>query len=92
LFKDRARISQMADPLLQGQYPYRGLYQALAIAAMCVQEQPHLRPVVADVVTGLTYLAGQKYDPNAQRVQSSGQAPCSSPRTKNGDKKINGGR
>ncbi|KAJ9181641.1 hypothetical protein P3X46_009749 [Hevea brasiliensis] len=66
LFKDRKKFSQMADPMLQGQYPPRGLYQALAIAAMCVQEQPNLRPVIADVVTALTYLASQKYDPDAQ--------------------------
>ncbi|KAE8099505.1 hypothetical protein FH972_017483 [Carpinus fangiana] len=92
LFTDRSKISQMADPLLQGQYPSRGLYQALAIAAMCVQEQPHLRPVVADVVTGLTYLAAQKYDANTHRVQSSSQAPFSPLRTKNSDKKLNGGR
>lgn len=55
----------MADPTLQGQYPTRGLYQALAIAAMCVQEQPTMRPLVADVVTALNYLASQIYDPQA---------------------------
>lgn len=63
LFKDRRKFSQMADPALQGQYPTRGLYQALAIAAMCVQEQPNMRPLIADVVTALNYLASQKYDP-----------------------------
>lgn len=61
----------MADPILQGQYPVRGLYQALAVAAMCVQEQPNMRPLIADVVTALTYLASQKYDPETQPVQSS---------------------
>ncbi|KAK8579660.1 hypothetical protein V6N13_142832 [Hibiscus sabdariffa] len=34
LFKDRRKFAQMADPLLQGQYPVRGLYQALAVAAI----------------------------------------------------------
>lgn len=63
LFKDRRKFFQMADPMLQGQYPVRGLYQALAVAAMCVQEQPNMRPVIADVVTALSYLASQKYDP-----------------------------
>ncbi|GMG98179.1 hypothetical protein Nepgr_000019 [Nepenthes gracilis] len=63
LFKDRKRFAEMADPRLQGQYPTRGLYQALAIAAMCVQEQPNMRPLVADVVTALNYLASQPYDP-----------------------------
>lgn len=54
----------MADPALEGRYPTRGLYQALAIAAMCVQEQPNMRPLIADVVTALNYLASQKYDPH----------------------------
>ncbi|KAE8717975.1 putative serine/threonine-protein kinase RLCKVII [Hibiscus syriacus] len=62
-------FAQMADPLLQGQYPVRGLYQALAVAAMCVQEQPNMRPLIADVVTALKYLASQKYDPETQPVQ-----------------------
>ncbi|KQK14450.1 hypothetical protein BRADI_1g16480v3 [Brachypodium distachyon] len=44
LFKDRRKFPQMADPALKGQYPSRGLYQALAVAAMCVQEQPTMRP------------------------------------------------
>ncbi|MED6196880.1 hypothetical protein PIB30_051416 [Stylosanthes scabra] len=63
LFRDRRKFSQMVDPLLEGHYPTRGLYQALAIAAMCVQEQPNMRPVIVDVVTALNYLASQKYNP-----------------------------
>ncbi|KAL1545193.1 putative serine/threonine-protein kinase pbl7 [Salvia divinorum] len=69
LFKDRKRFHQMADPLLEGEYPVRGLYQALAIAAMCVQEQPNMRPLVADIVTSLNYLASQIYDPSIHGVQ-----------------------
>ncbi|GMH23875.1 hypothetical protein Nepgr_025718 [Nepenthes gracilis] len=57
LFKDQKRIAEMADPRLQGQYPTRGLYQALAIAIMCVQEQPNLSPLVADAVMALDYPA-----------------------------------
>ncbi|XVE59153.1 hypothetical protein DITRI_Ditri05aG0022700 [Diplodiscus trichospermus] len=64
MFKDRRNFSRMVDPLLQGQYPVRGLYQALAIAAMCVQEQPNMRPAISDVVMALNYLASQKYDPS----------------------------
>lgn len=59
----------MADPLLQGHYPIRGLYQALAVAAMCLQEQATTRPLIGDVVTALTYLASQTYDPNAPSGQ-----------------------
>ncbi|XP_050384199.1 probable serine/threonine-protein kinase PBL7 [Argentina anserina] len=82
LFKDRKKFSQMADPALQGQYPARGLYQALAVAAMCVQEQPNMRPVIADVVTALSYLAAQKYDPETEPPRSSRLAPCTPPRSK----------
>lgn len=81
LFKDRRKFGQMADPMLQGQYPVRGLYQALAVAAMCVQEQPNMRPVIADVVTALTYLASQKYDPRAYQPQST-RSGSSTPRTR----------
>ncbi|KAK1409530.1 hypothetical protein QVD17_36056 [Tagetes erecta] len=80
LFKDRRKFGQMADPALQGQYPVRGLYQALAVAAMCVQEQPNMRPVIADVVTALTYLASQKYDPQAYQSQPT-RSGSSTPRT-----------
>lgn len=60
----------MADPLLQGQFPIRGLYQALAVAAMCLQEQAATRPLIGDVVTALTYLASQTYDPNSPSARS----------------------
>ncbi|TQD80035.1 hypothetical protein C1H46_034408 [Malus baccata] len=69
----------MADPLLQGRYPMRGLYQALAVAAMCLQEQAATRPLIGDVVTALTYLASQTYDPNAASTQSNRVGP-STPR------------
>ncbi|KAK9013883.1 hypothetical protein V6N11_005061 [Hibiscus sabdariffa] len=76
-FKDRRNFSQMADPLLQGQYPMKGLYQALAVAAMCVQEQPNMRPAISDVVNALNYLTSHKYDPN-NCVQSSRRSKTSS--------------
>ncbi|CAA2973839.1 serine threonine- kinase CDL1-like [Olea europaea subsp. europaea] len=69
LFKDRKKFYKMADPALNGQYPVRGLYQALAIAAMCVQEQPNTRPLIVDIVSALNYLASQSYDPNIHQSQ-----------------------
>ncbi|GAV73155.1 Pkinase domain-containing protein [Cephalotus follicularis] len=79
LFKDRRKFPRMADPLLQGRYPMRGLYQALAVAAMCLQEQAATRPLIGDVVTALTYLASQTYDPNASPAQGNRVGP-STPR------------
>ncbi|XP_058771056.1 probable serine/threonine-protein kinase PBL7 [Vicia villosa] len=84
LFKDRRKFTQMADPMLQGQYPSRGIYQALAVAAMCVQEQANMRPVIADVVTALSYLASQNFKPNTQTVQSSRLGSGTPPRSRRG--------
>ncbi|KAG8067859.1 hypothetical protein GUJ93_ZPchr0005g15535 [Zizania palustris] len=75
LFKDRRKFPKMADPLLQGHFPMRGLYQALAVAAMCLQEQATIRPFIRDVVTALSYLSSQTYDPNAP-VQHSRSNAC----------------
>jgi len=80
LFKDRRKFPKMADPLLQGRFPMRGLYQALAVAAMCLQEQAATRPFIGDVVTALSYLASQTYDPNApvQHSRSNSSTPRAS--------------
>ncbi|KAJ0974767.1 hypothetical protein J5N97_016732 [Dioscorea zingiberensis] len=56
LFKDKKRFVEMVDPLLEGNFPVKGLYQALAVAAMCLQEEASTRPLIADVVTALEYL------------------------------------
>ncbi|XP_029128093.1 serine/threonine-protein kinase PBS1 isoform X2 [Cajanus cajan] len=64
LFNDRRKFSKLADPRLQGRFPMRGLYQALAVASMCIQESAATRPLIGDVVTALSYLANQTYDPN----------------------------
>ncbi|KAF8409533.1 hypothetical protein HHK36_005610 [Tetracentron sinense] len=55
--EDRRKFMVMADPLLEGKYPIKGLYQALAVAAMCLQEEASTRPLISDVVTALEYLA-----------------------------------
>ncbi|XP_010926781.1 serine/threonine-protein kinase PBS1 [Elaeis guineensis] len=65
ILNDRRKLPKLADPKLQGRFPMRGLYQALAVASMCVQDQAASRPLIADVVTALSYLASQAYDPGA---------------------------
>ncbi|KAI3456950.1 hypothetical protein Pfo_013613 [Paulownia fortunei] len=57
LFKDKKKFHLMADPLLKGNYPEKALYQALAIAAMCLQEEATTRPLITDVVTALEFLS-----------------------------------
>lgn len=73
LFGDRRKYPKLADPRLRGHFPMRGLYQALAVASMCIQEQAASRPLIRDVVTALSYLANQAYDPNPAPVP--GHAP-----------------
>ncbi|KAG6585787.1 putative serine/threonine-protein kinase PBL21, partial [Cucurbita argyrosperma subsp. sororia] len=42
--KDRRKFGQLVDPLLEGRFPLRCLQQAVAVTAMCLQEQPSFRP------------------------------------------------
>lgn len=58
VFKDPSRFSELADPLLEGDFPQRGLNQAVAVAAMCLQEEASVRPLMSDVVTALSFLGG----------------------------------
>jgi len=60
LFRDRRKFTLMADPSLEGQYPVKSLYQALAVAAMCLQEEDTTRPLISDVVTALEFLSVNK--------------------------------
>ncbi|XP_073104581.1 serine/threonine-protein kinase PBL27-like isoform X2 [Elaeis guineensis] len=90
LFRDRRKFPKMADPLLRGRFPMRGLYQALAVAAMCLQEQAATRPLIGDVVTALSYLASQTYDSKAPVAQSNKVGP-STPRARDDRKSLNGG-
>ncbi|XP_078442600.1 putative serine/threonine-protein kinase PBL23 isoform X2 [Wolffia australiana] len=62
LFKDKKKFVLMADPLLEGRFPLKSLYQALAVAAMCLQEEASTRPMISDVVTALEYLAIPKVE------------------------------
>ncbi|XP_074561371.1 putative serine/threonine-protein kinase PBL7, partial [Curcuma longa] len=68
LFSDRKEFPQMVDPMLNGRCPIQDLYQTIAIAAMCVQEKPTMRPRIADVVSALTYLSTntQPQDPSSE--------------------------
>lgn len=57
LLKDKKMFTKMADPLLGDKYPLKGLYQALAVASMCLQEEASTRPLISDVVTALQFLS-----------------------------------
>lgn len=56
LFREPRKFSELVDPLLKGNFPRKSLNQAVAIAAMCVNEDASVRPLISDVVTALSYL------------------------------------
>ncbi|KAL8092303.1 hypothetical protein AgCh_034559 [Apium graveolens] len=69
LLKNRENICHMADPALEGQYPEKSLYKALATALLCVQEQPSKRPRVSEVVKALDHIVSQPYIPESHPSQ-----------------------
>lgn len=64
IFNDRKKFHLMADPLLKDKYPVKGLYQAIAMAAMCLQEEASTRPLISDVATALEYLLCENFETN----------------------------
>uniref|UniRef100_A0A7C9DG76 non-specific serine/threonine protein kinase n=2 Tax=Opuntia streptacantha TaxID=393608 RepID=A0A7C9DG76_OPUST len=64
VFRDPARYPELADPLLRGDMPVKSLNQAVAIAAMCLQEEETARPLMSDVVTALSFLTANPENSN----------------------------
>ena len=44
---------------MQGRFPRRCLNYAIAITAMCLNEEATFRPIISDIVVALDYLAAQ---------------------------------
>ncbi|KAG7543200.1 Protein kinase domain [Arabidopsis thaliana x Arabidopsis arenosa] len=64
IFKEPNRFPELADPLLRGEFPEKSLNQAVAVAAMCLQEEPIVRPLISDVVTALSYMSTKTGSPS----------------------------
>ncbi|CAA7058874.1 unnamed protein product [Microthlaspi erraticum] len=56
VFKEPSRFSELADPSMEREFPEKSLNQAVAVAAMCLQEEDSVRPLMSDVVTALGFL------------------------------------
>ncbi|XP_068646616.1 probable serine/threonine-protein kinase PBL21 [Aristolochia californica] len=67
LLRDWRNFVKLVDPSLEGRYSNKGLHHMIAIAAMCLQEQPTFRPLISDVVVALEYLASRPYMPENER-------------------------
>lgn len=71
--KDQKKFGHLVDPSLRGRFPRRCLNYAIAITAMCLNEEAHYRPLIGDIVVALEYLAAQCEASGAR------SAPCTSP-------------
>lgn len=56
IFKEPTKYTELADPLLEGNFPVKCFNQAVAVAAMCLHGDASMRPLMRDVVTALSYL------------------------------------
>ncbi|WVZ98872.1 hypothetical protein U9M48_044247 [Paspalum notatum var. saurae] len=65
MFKDQKRYHELVDPLIKKEYPAKALNQVVAMAAMCLQEEDSVRPLMADVVMTLGFLTSMPPDPPA---------------------------
>ncbi|XP_056170420.1 probable serine/threonine-protein kinase PBL26 [Syzygium oleosum] len=88
VFKDPRRYPELADPLLNNEFPVRGLNQAVAVAAMCLNEEVAVRPLMTDVVTALSYLW---LGPGTGTVTVHTQSPPSDHNTMDGDRNSQAG-
>lgn len=77
IFKDPNRYHELADPLLHRNFPVRAFNQAVAVAAMCLNDEPAARPMISDVVTALTFLGNPSGHTASDDTPS--QLPSSSP-------------
>ncbi|KAL9272292.1 Receptor-like kinase LIP2-like protein [Drosera capensis] len=57
IFRDPKRFSEMADRRLNMEFPVTSLNQAVGIAAMCLQEESTVRPLIGDVVAVLSFIS-----------------------------------
>lgn len=62
----------MADPQLGKKFPVKGLNQAVGVTAMCLQDEPMVRPLIGDVVAALSFLTMPQAD---DPIPSSPPAP-----------------
>ncbi|KAI4364627.1 hypothetical protein MLD38_020692 [Melastoma candidum] len=70
-FRDPKSFPDMADPLLERKFPEKGLNQAVAVAAMCLQEEASVRPLIADVVATLGFLMMAEPEPVSAPIPES---------------------
>lgn len=85
MFKDQKRYHELVDPLIKGEYPAKALNQVVAMAAMCLQEEDSVRPLMADVVMTLGFLTAMPPEPPSVNVPSTSPTPKQDEESNNSD-------
>ncbi|KAL2488073.1 Serine/threonine-protein kinase [Forsythia ovata] len=80
IFKEPSRFLELVDPLLKEDFPKKSFNQAVAVAAMCLQDDASIRPLMSDVVTAFCYLGTGPETGLDLVVSSPSPSPCPSPR------------
>ncbi|KQK23823.1 probable serine/threonine-protein kinase PBL21 [Brachypodium distachyon] len=89
---DKRKFHRLVDPALQGGYPPSALNQLVVISIMCLQDQSHVRPIIADVVIGLKHIANQPYAPERLLESLCSPSKCGSPQYVHTPSRRRGGR
>ncbi|XP_021285041.1 probable serine/threonine-protein kinase PBL21 [Herrania umbratica] len=86
LLKDQKKFGLLVDPLIRGCYPRRCLNYAIAITAMCLNEEANFRPLIGDIVVALEYLASQSqnWSPESRNVEFRSASQTSPMQTEKG--------
>ncbi|XP_062230372.1 probable serine/threonine-protein kinase PBL25 [Phragmites australis] len=85
MFKDQKRYHELVDPLIKKEYPAKALNQVVAMAAMCLQEEDSVRPLMADVVMTLGFLTTMALDPPPSAAPHANPAPKQDKRSDHSD-------
>ncbi|KAK4793640.1 hypothetical protein SAY86_024075 [Trapa natans] len=73
-FRSPKLFPEIVDPLLHEQFPEKALNQVVAVAAMCLQEEASVRPLMSDVVTALGFLVEIPEDSPAHKKARNSEA------------------
>ncbi|KNA07890.1 hypothetical protein SOVF_167640 [Spinacia oleracea] len=61
--KDRRKYTELVDSRLRGKFPTRSARHLIAVTSMCLNDEPHRRPSINDIVVALDYLANECVSP-----------------------------
>ncbi|XP_071697998.1 uncharacterized protein [Rutidosis leptorrhynchoides] len=77
-FKDPKRFQELADPIFKGVIPEKILNQAVGVAAMCLQQESSVRPLISDIVGAFSFLTvdpPQEFTPPEEFTEPSPPPP-----------------